>query len=360
MMHLILLIVFCFVAACSRAPESSDAVQADPGDPSRILRPAGDDPVAARVDGTLIKRSVLEERVQAQVEQFRRAGRSITPAFEQSARLALLNSLIDRELINAEGRRLGLKVDDDELKRHETLFRERLGTQEAFDGYLARIGRDLSGWGTDQRQHLLQKKVFDRSITLGQASEQQLKARYDKQKKRYMKRRRLRLAELLKRVPSAEALPDKGKRDQAKAEARKLIAGLMRQARSPGSRFAKLAAAHSDSASKGRGGDLGWRIEQSLSPQWVPLLKGAKKNAVVGPFDSPDGIRLLKVIDVQEAVELSFADVREELSREWQGRQRAESERALVVKLRKAAIILVEDHRLKERFELTQPKAKLP
>jgi parvulin-like peptidyl-prolyl isomerase len=359
-MRLILLTVLSIVAACSRAPESTDPAQVDPSDPSRILRQADDDPVAARVDGTVIKRSVLEERVQAQVEQFRRAGRSITPAFEQSARLALLNSLIDRALINAEGRRLGLKVGDDELKHHETLFRERLGTQEAFDGYLARIGRDLSGWAADQRQHLLQKKVFDRSITVGAASDKELKARYDKQKQRYTKRRRLRLAELLKRVPNAQALPDKGKRDAAKAKARKVIAGLMRQASTPGSRFAKLAAAHSDSRSKERGGDLGWRIEKSLSPQWMPLLKGAKKNAVVGPIDSPDGMRLLKVIDVQEAVELRFADVREELTREWQGRQRAESERALVAKLRKAATILVKDHRLKERFEATQPKVKLP
>ena len=109
-MRLIPLIMFCLLAACSRGTESPEQPPLDPTDPSRILRQAGDDPVAARVDGTIIKRSVLEERVQAQVEQFRRAGRSITPAFEQSARLALLNSLIDRALINAEGRRLGLKV----------------------------------------------------------------------------------------------------------------------------------------------------------------------------------------------------------------------------------------------------------
>ena len=66
------------------------------------------------------------------------------------------------------------------------------------------------------------------------------------------------------------------------------------------------------------------------------------------------------MIDVQEAAQLGFAQVREELSREWHGRQRAESERALVAKLRKAAIILVEDQRLKARFEADQAKVKSP
>ena len=342
----------CFSGGGSEEPPR------DPDDPSRILRQAGDDPVAARVNGAVIRRSALEERVQAQVGQFRQAGRPITDAFVHSTRKALLNHLIDRALISAEGTRLKLTVEADELKHQETLFRERLGTQEAFDGYLARINRDLAGWQDDQRQHLLRRKVFERSAVAKPVDEAALRASYEKQKSRYARQRRLRLGEILKRVPTDTVMPDKTKRDAEMAKAKRAVEGLVKRAQTPGVRFSQLAMKHSDSPSKARGGDLGWRTQTNLAPLWATQLKDAKKNAVVGPIQSPDGMRLLKVIDVEEARQLTFEDVREELRRELNHRARASAERALVASLRAKATILIEDHRLKDEFKAKKASAK--
>ena len=338
------LMILLGVCACSNT--SSEDPVTDPSDPSRILREANDDPTAAKVDGTIILRSELEERVQSQVEQFRRTGRSITPAYEQSTRVALLNHLIDRAVLSAEGKRLGLAVDDSALKHHETMFRERLGTEQAFEGYLARIGRDAAGWRADQRQHLVQKLVFDRVLKTAAITDEQLLKRYNSQAQRYAQRRRLRLGEILKRVPNAEEMPDKAKRDQATEEARNAIKKLIGQLRKPGQRFSLLAQRVSDSPSKARGGDIGWRVEERLAAAWLGQLKGATKGKVVGPIESPDGVRLLKVIDVKEQTQLSFDDVKVELRRTAEARARAKAERELVKKLRAQANITILDRRL--------------
>ena len=351
------LAIFLSLCACSKTTSQEPVV--DPSDPSRILREANDDPTAAKVDGTVILRSELEERVQSQVEQFRRTGRSITPAFEQSTRVALLNHLIDRAVLSAEGKRLGLIVDDSALKHHETMFRERLGTEQAFEGYLARIGRDAAGWRADQRQHLVQKLVFDRVLKTPSVTDDQLLKRYNAQSQRYAQRRRLRLGEILKRVPDAESMPDKAKRDGATKDAVTMINKLIVKLRKPGQRFSLLAQrALSDSPSKSRGGDIGWRVEERLAPAWLGHLKGAKKGAVVGPIESPDGVRLLKVIDVQEATQLSFDDVKLQLRRTAEARARATAERELVKQLRAKANISILDHRLKAKA-LPQPDPKV-
>jgi parvulin-like peptidyl-prolyl isomerase len=356
-MRFLCLAVFGLSFGCTQS-ESEPSEKVDPTDPSRILRAADDDPVAAKVDGTVILRSSLEERVQAQVEQFRLAGRSITPAFEQSTRVALLNHMIDRSLLTAEGKRLGIEVTDAALSHHEALFRERLGNEKAFQGYLARIGRQLEGWRSDQRQHLIQKMVFDQVLKPAPVGEAELLKQYEAQKQRYAQRRRLRLGEILKSVPTTEAMPDKGKRDRARAAAEKSIKKLIRRAQSPGQRFAALAAEQSDSVSKKRGGDLGWRIEESLSPDWLLLLKGAKKGAVVGPIESADGLRLLKVVDVEEARQLSFEDVKGELRRTALSRSRSKAERALVISLRDQANISILDRRLKSSLSEAMGQVK--
>ena len=336
-------------SALACAGSSPDEPKVDPSDPSRVLREAGDDPTAAKVDGTIILRSELEERVQSQVEQFRRTGRSITPAFVQSTRVALLNHLIDRAVLSAEGKRLGLAVEASALKHHERMFRERLGTEQAFEGYLARIGRSADGWRADQREHLVQKMVFDRVLKPAIVTQDQLLERYTSQAQRYQQRRRLRLGEILKRVPTADAVPDKVKRDKEKEKARTAIERLITTLRKPGQRFSLVAQRESDSPSKARGGDIGWRVEERLSPAWLAPLKGAKKGRVIGPIESPDGVRLIKVIDVREATQLSFDEVKVELRRTAEARARAEAERNLVKQLRAKANITILDHRLKTK-----------
>ena len=75
----------------------------------------------------------------------------------------------------------------------------------------------------------------------------------------------------------------------------------------------------------------------------------AKKGRVIGPIESPDGVRLIKVIDVREATQLSFDEVKVELRRTAEARARAEAERNLVKQLRAKANITILDHRLKTK-----------
>ena len=122
--------------------------------PSRIVREADDDPVAAKVDGVVILRSELEERVRSQVEQFRaQVGRS--PSHSGRARASLLNHLIDRTVLTAEGKRLGLTVDEARSSIMRPASRAP-GNRASFHWVPRPNRRDEAGWRTDQQQHLLQ------------------------------------------------------------------------------------------------------------------------------------------------------------------------------------------------------------
>ena len=106
---------------------------------------------------------------------------------------------------------------------------------------------------------------------------------------------RYRLAQVV--VPLASN-PTEGEYNQAQAASRKVVAELK-----AGADPALLAAQYGRGSLASQSGDLGYMPESQVPLPFVPALVRSKPGDVVGPFRSPLGMHILKVLDItHEAV----------------------------------------------------------
>jgi len=147
-------------------------------------------------------------------------------------------------------------------------------------------------------------------------NEAKLKELYDQKKFLYEKapaQRRIR--QILVKVPhDADEKADKAAREKADALAEKLKRG------SKGGKdaFSELAKSSSDdSATKARGGDLGWKARggTNLTGESEDKLFAAKTGAIVGPFKGSEGYVITKVEGSREG-HIPFENARTELAEE--------------------------------------------
>ena len=105
--------------------------------------------------------------------------------------------------------------------------------------------------------------------------------------------------------------------DATKAKIRQTIEGLAKQVANDPKQFATLAKENSqDTGSAAQGGDLGWISKNMLVPQVEDALFKLDKGAVSGVVESPFGLHVLYITDIQPASVKPLADVREDITTE--------------------------------------------
>ena len=127
------------------------APQESPSETPKAPETAGSATVVGTVDGQQITAAELQNRVDAQVAQFRVAGRKVTATFEQNTRRAIFQFLVDQELVAQEGQRQGLAITDEELDQAIATFKDRFGSPAGFVKYLKTIQRTETEWREDHR-----------------------------------------------------------------------------------------------------------------------------------------------------------------------------------------------------------------
>lgn len=130
---------------------------------------------------------------------------------------------------------------------------------------------------------------------------------YKQNQARYGQPERRRVSHILLEIPvNAD--------DAAKTKARELAADLAKRAAADPKTFAALAKEFSqDAGSASQGGDLGWISKNMLVPQVEDALFKMEKGTVSGVVESPFGVHVLYITDVQPASVKPLADVREDI-----------------------------------------------
>jgi peptidyl-prolyl cis-trans isomerase D len=141
-------------------------------------------------------------------------------------------------------------------------------------------------------------------------SDKALKARYDKEKSRFVSPPQWEVSHILIKLP---AKPTDAQKQAALAKAQKVEA----LAKAPGADFAKLAEEYSDDlGSKRQGGDLGWLSKGDAGPEFQAALDKMKKGDVSDPVLTSDGYHIIDVRDMREGHTETFAQVRDQLVQE--------------------------------------------
>ncbi len=235
-----LLLISASLAACGPEPRRP----AEPGvDPAARVAPDEADPVVARVDGTVIRRSDVEREARSQSGDDEVALQPGDAEFDR-----VLDELIDQRLLALEARRRGLHQSE-EARRRMALAEERI------------LG------------NVLVETALADAVT-----EETIQRIY---------REQIRLIPLGEEVRARHILVD----TRAEADA---IAQLLAEGRD----FAELAVAMSqDQATRLEGGDLGYFTREGILPAFGSVAFSTPEGEVSEPFRSEFGWHLLKVVD---------------------------------------------------------------
>lgn len=236
-----LLLIAASLAACGPAPRTAQEERAED---RPTLSPDETDPVVARVDGTLIRRSDVEREALAQAE-----GQIEIPPVPGEAEFdRVLEELIDQRLLALEARRRGLHQSE-EARRRLALAEERI------------LG------------NVLVETALADAVT-----EETIRRIYQEQ---------IQLIPLGEEVRARHILVDT--REEAEA-----IAQLLAQGRD----FAELAVAMSqDQATRLEGGDLGYFTRGGILPAFGAVAFSTPEGQVSDPFHTEFGWHLLQVVD---------------------------------------------------------------
>ena len=133
---------------------------------------------------------------------------------------------------------------------------------------------------------------------------------YKQNQARYGQPERRRVSHILLEIPASAD-------DATKAKIRQKIEDLAKRVAIDPKQFAELAKENSqDTGSAAQGGDLGWISKNMLVPQVEDALFKLDKGAVSGVVESPFGLHVLYITDIQPASVKPLADVREDITAE--------------------------------------------
>lgn len=300
------------VSAASRlAGTSLLAVALVAGAACKKQAPPGPD-VWAVVNGTEIKRDEVEKLYRSQL-----AIDQPPPPHEQalSMKLAILDELINNEIMLERARKLGMEATDGEV---EDKFIEMKApyTEDEFQRQLKERDLTVDDLKRDLRRQLTVQKVFNREVfSKVSVTDQEIAEFYEQNRDQFNVREpQYRIAQIV-----ITPRPDPGLRNRkgddaaTDAEARRKAASLLQQLQA-GADFSQLAMDYSeDPTTASTGGDLGYIPDSSLNntdPAIKRMITGMRPGEVSNVVSMGGTYRIFKMIAKEPAGLRQLDDVR--------------------------------------------------
>jgi parvulin-like peptidyl-prolyl isomerase len=303
------------------------------------LVPAWDKPAGAlpkpvaKVNGTVLTETDLEEALN-----------EIMPAgvfhggFSSKKRLQhrpqAFEKMIEKELFYQEAVKQGIKVEKKVIKAERDRTIKRLGGDQKFKAALKKAGLT-----DEQYQEKLKKKhLVKRLITVevkdkAQATDEEVKVYYEKNKKKFMRPEARRITHILISVKAnATLLERKAKRAKAREVIDKIEAG---------EDMSVVAWDYSDGPYRVKGGDMGLVHQGRLYPTLEKEVFQLEPGRLSGIIETIYGYHVVRVEEVEPQEQMSLEDVYPSVQKELTEKKEKQLQEALTARLRGNAQIEV-------------------
>ena len=272
------------IPAPKQVPTPAQTQVASPASNARTL-----DQIVAVVNGEVITRNELREKVEAVSRTLSRQGTQM-PAADVLERQVLERMIIEKatiQLANDEG----LKVDDFQLDRAvQRVAESNSMTVQAFRDRLEREGTPFVRFRYELRNQILMERLrvkeVDDKIQVGEGEIDNFIA--DQSGTSPNAAQEVAVAQILLRVPE-QASAEQIDRQRARAE------DLYNQLQA-GADFGRLAASFSDAPEALSGGDLGWRAQDRLPQLFIDAIAPLAPGQTAKPVKSANGFHILKLV----------------------------------------------------------------
>ena len=261
----------------------------------------------ALVNGVAITRSTFDREVSILQKRSAQQGQQLAGQQLAQAKAAILDRLVEGELLFQESKKQGIQVDPKIVDARLAEIKKRFPNDEEFKKALTQMGiteveaRDQIEKGLAINQ-LVKVKVIDK-ITI---SEKERKAFYDSHPELFNQTEQVKARHILIKVsPDAD--------EKAKAEARKKIENVQKKVKA-GEDFAELARKFSEGPSGKNGGDLGYFGRGKMVKSFEKAAFSMKPGEVSDIVETRFGYHLIKVEDRKQAKPIAYAEVKAQLT----------------------------------------------
>jgi peptidyl-prolyl cis-trans isomerase C len=336
--HLSIAVLLVATVACQKPPSSSPSATAQPSTaapaaqaPQPTPAPPAVKPVPpelpgvlARVNGDEITKAEFEQNVR-NLEG--RAGRQLPAERRDEVYRGLLDDMVAVRLLQQEATRRQLTVDNAKLEAAMKQLRAQFPNEAAFKQALVAQKMSVDDLRNEARQNLLVSEMLEQEVgkqVVVKPSD--VSAFYEKNPDRFQQPEAVRASHVLVLVPQ-------GADEAARVAARAKAEMVLKKARG-GADFAALARAHSDDASKQRGGDLGFFPKGQMVPAFDAAAFALQPNQISDVVETPFGFHVIKVTERRPARTVPFTEAADQIEQFLKQEQQQQKTRAFVDQLK--------------------------
>ena len=242
--------------------------------------------------------------------------------------------MIEKELFYQEAVKIGLKVDEKIIKAEREKTIKRLGGKKKFKAALKKAGLSDNQYREKlQKKHLVKRLIVVEVKEKAQASDEEVKAYYEANKKKFMRPEARRLKHILISVkPEATAEEWKTKKARAQEVIDKINAGQD---------ISVVAADYSDGPYRVKGGDLGLVHRGRLYPTLEKEVFQLEPGRLSGIIETIYGYHVVRVEAVKPPEQMRLEDVYPSVQKELTEKKEKQLQEALTARLRGNAQIEV-------------------
>nr|WP_315485319.1 peptidylprolyl isomerase [uncultured Undibacterium sp.] len=287
------------------APIDDALTQAAKPVPKKVSRAQVVNGIAVVVNDEVITKMEVEDRLNS-IERSLKAQGTPLPARADLEKQMLERMIIDRLQVQL-AKEQGMRVDDIMLDRALQRMAEQNKTSlQELRNQIERDGTSFAAFREEIREDIMMQRVREREVDSKiQVSELEIDNFLAAEAVAPSKNQEINLGHIMVRIPE-NATPEVIAQRNARAqEAYKKLR--------IGEDFAKLAATYSDSTEALKGGEVGWREQDKISPQF---MEAVNKISFVGGFSeiirSPNGFHILKLLGKRDVAPVAAANTIQE------------------------------------------------
>lgn len=276
------------------------------------------------VNGVAIPRSEFDAELEQIKMRYLQQGRDLSGPELEKIKDAVLEILINRELLFQESQRVGIQPEEREVAEQLDAIKKRFPSEAEFKKTLDEMNfqeKDITG---HIRKALSIQKLIDQEIINKiQISDQANKEYYDQNPKEFKQPEQVKAGHILVKVE-----PDAS--NEKKAEAREKIEGIQKKLKE-GEEFSALAKEHSEDPSAPQGGDLGYFRRGQMVKPFEDAAFGLKVDEISGIVETPFGYHLIKVYEKMPERTIGYPEVKGKIT-EYLKQEKAKAEVQFFVK----------------------------
>jgi len=264
------------------------------------------DEKVAVVNGTVITQGDFDREMERVNQQQASIGRPFSESQLIDIKKAILETLINRELLYQESQNHSVKVEDKKVVEQLEIMKKRFPSEDEFKAALLKMKISETTLKSQMRKNMAIQQFIDKEFVQKiNVPEKEVKAFYVSQPDSFKEPEQVRAMHILIKV-------DPGTDESKKAEARKKLEGIQNRLRK-GEDFEALAKEYSEGPSGPKGGDLGYFSKGQMVKPFDEAAFGLSPGGVSDIVETQFGYHLIKVVDKKPEGMMSYEEVKDRL-----------------------------------------------